>query len=312
MAHLAIATSHLRKEFGRKVAVADLTLNVQRGEVFGFLGPNGAGKTTSVKMLLGLTAPTSGNATLLDAPLGDRKTRARIGYLPEHFRFYPWLTATEFLDLQGRLYGLNSAERRARVPRLLKRVGLHDATHVKLAAFSKGMTQRIGLAQALINDPDLVFLDEPTSGLDPIGRRLVREIIAEMSAAGTAVFLNSHLLSEVEQTCRRVAFIREGRVLETHDLTIWDDDAVTVKLRLGAVSAELLTHLATIGTDVYAADDGIVHLSLSAEDEIPPLVNWLTANGHAVYELNLERLSLEDRFLRIVGETSGDLAPSPS
>ena len=210
-----ITTQNLRKEFGSKVAVTDLTIEVQAGEIFGFLGPNGAGKTTSVKMLLSLTHPTSGTATLLGQPLGDRLSRARIGYLPEHFRFHEWLTAAEFLDLHGNLYGMTKSERDEAVPRLLALVGLGDRANTKLSAFSKGMLQRIGLAQALINDPDLEFLDEPTSGLDPLGRRLVRDIIKGLRERGTAVFLNSHLLSEVEKTCDRGAFIREGRILQT-------------------------------------------------------------------------------------------------
>ena len=203
MAEVVISTRGLRKEFGSKVAVADLTLNVQAGEIFGFLGPNGAGKTTSVKMLLSLTWPTAGTAELLGKPLGDPRAggdhvRARVGFLPEHFRFHEWLTAAEFLDLHGRLYDMSKARRREAVPRLLELVGLGDRAETKLRAFSKGMLQRIGLAQALLNDPDLVFLDEPTSGLDPLGRRLVRDVIKGLRERGTAVFLNSHLLSEVE------------------------------------------------------------------------------------------------------------------
>jgi ABC-2 type transport system ATP-binding protein len=190
------------------VAVADLTLLVGRGEVFGFLGPNGAGKTTSVKMLLGLTNPTAGSATLLGHPLGDRQARAKIGFLPEHFRFHEWLKAAEFLDLHGRLYGMSRAGRAAVIPDLLELVGLGHRAETKLSAFSKGMLQRIGLAQAMLNDPELVFLDEPTSGLDPLGRRLVRDIINGLRSEGTTVFLNSHLLSEIELTCDRVAFIR--------------------------------------------------------------------------------------------------------
>ena len=214
--NLAIQTEGLRKEFGKKTAVQDLTLSVKRGEVFGFLGPNGAGKTTSVKMLLGLTRPTSGTAVLLNQPLGNRQVRTRIGYLPEHFRFHEWLTATEFLDLHGRLYGMEKKARTAVIPDLLALVGLSDQASTKLKTFSKGMLQRIGLAQALINDPELVFLDEPTSGLDPLGRRLVRDIINYLRQEGTAVFLNSHLLSEVEKTCDRVAFIREGQRCRNH------------------------------------------------------------------------------------------------
>ena len=197
MSEAAIATRGLRKEFGEKVAVADLTLQVEQGEVFGFLGPNGAGKTTSIKMLLGLTAPTAGEGYLLGQPLGDHRTRARIGFLPEHFRFHEWLTAAEFLDLHGRLYGMERSRRQEVIPDLLELVGLADRAGTRLSAFSKGMLQRIGLAQALLNDPALVFLDEPTSGLDPLGRRLVRNIINHLREEGTAVFLNSHLLGEI-------------------------------------------------------------------------------------------------------------------
>src|SRR5574341_563075 len=205
MPALAIETHTLRKEFGDNVAVRGLTLNVQQGEVFGFLGPNGAGKTTSIKMLLGLVAPTSGDARLLGAPTGDTAVRARIGFLPEHFRFHDWLTAREFLALHGQLYGMTSDALKSRIAELLELVGLTPFRDKQLRTFSKGMLQRIGLAQALLNHPALVFLDEPTSGLDPVGRRLVRDIIRDLRSRGTTVFLNSHLLSEVEITCARVA-----------------------------------------------------------------------------------------------------------
>ena len=159
MSDLVLDSRNLRKEFGPKVAVADLTLQVHAGEIFGFLGPNGAGKTTSIKMLLSLTAPTAGTAELLGRPLGNRAARAKIGYLPEHFRFHEWLRADEFLNLHGELYGMDRAARGQAVPRLLALVGLEDRAATKLGAFSKGMLQRIGLAQALLNDPALVFLD---------------------------------------------------------------------------------------------------------------------------------------------------------
>lgn len=164
MTNPAISAQGLRKEFGSKVAVADLTLQVQRGEVFGFLGPNGAGKTTSVKMLLGLIAPTAGDAQLLGQPLGSRQARAKIGFLPEHFRFHEWLTAAEFLDLHGRLYGMPPAGRRTVIPDLLELVGLADRANTRLAAFSKGMLQRIGLAQALLNDPTWSSWTNPPPG----------------------------------------------------------------------------------------------------------------------------------------------------
>lgn len=304
---VAIETHNLRKAYGRTIAVADLSLKVGRGEVFGFLGPNGAGKTTSVKMLLGLVRPTSGSADLLGKPLGDRSTRARIGFLPEHFRFYPWLQAAEFLDLQGQLYGMPADQRRTVVPQILRRVGLGAQEQTRLAAFSKGMTQRIGLAQALMNEPDLVFLDEPTSGLDPLGRKLVRDIMNELRARGTTVFLNSHMLSEVEQTCDRVAFIKDGTVLESHDLDRFDDEAIEVCVRVGAPDEVLLTALRGRAADVRLSHTGAIQLRLAHEREIPDLVDWLVAEGHAVYALVPQRLSLEDRFLRVIGEHSGDV-----
>ena len=300
--HLAIDARGLRKEFGAKTAVADLTLQVKRGEIFGFLGPNGAGKTTSIKMLLGLTAPTAGDAALLGRPLGDRLTRAKIGFLPEYFRFHEWLTAAEFLDLHGRLFGMSKNARTAVIPDLLDLVGLADRAGTPLQAFSKGMLQRVGLAQALLNGPQLVFLDEPTSGLDPLGRRLVRDIINGLRAEGTTVFLNSHLLSEVEQTCDRVAFIREGVILQTAALAEWAAEAVQVTLRLGAVTAQLLAELAQFSDAVKMEGNGRIHLTLPHESKIPELAHWLVSSGHTLYELSPQRLSLEDRFLQIIGE----------
>ncbi len=306
MTSLAINTQHLRKEFGEKTAVSDLTLQVKRGEVFGFLGPNGAGKTTSVKMLLGLITPTAGEATLLERPLGDVQTRAKIGYLPEHFRFHDWLTAAEFLDLHGRLYGMSKPQRQEVIPDLLELVSLGDRADTPLRAFSKGMLQRIGLAQALLNDPELVFLDEPTSGLDPVGRRLVRDIINNLRELGTAVFLNSHLLSEVEKTCDRVTFIRLGQTLETINLHEFNEETVHLSLRVGEPTPQLLQDLTRFGQDVVLEKaNGRIELCLPEEAAIPKLANWLTGAGYTLYELSPRRLSLEDRFLQIVGDETG-------
>lgn len=305
MSDFVISARGLRKEFGKKVAVADLTLDVPAGEVFGFLGPNGAGKTTSVKMLLGLTAATAGSATLLGEPLGQPAARAGIGFLPEHFRFHEWLRASEFLDLHGRLYGMDKAARAEAIPRLLALVGLAERADTKLQAFSKGMLQRIGLAQALINRPRLVFLDEPTSGLDPAGRRLVRDVIKQLRAEGTAVFLNSHLLSEVEKTCDRVAFIREGRILQVNALSEFAAERLHVVVRIGQPTPQLLADLAAFGNDVELdGGNGRIHLTLDHESSLPALAEWLVAQGHALYELTPQPLSLEERFLQIVGDTT--------
>src|SRR5262245_50565219 len=216
MGRAVIETRSLRKEFGHNVAVADLSVTIGRGEVFGFLGPNGAGKTTSLKLLLGLIEPTSGAGTLLGAPLGQRAARQRVGFLPEHFRFHDNLSGRELLRLQGRRFGLRGPALDARVNGLLERVHLADAADRPLRTYSKGMMQRAGLAQALVNEPDVVFLDEPTSGLDPLGRVLVRSLIEEQRERGATVFLNSHLLGEVEATCDRVVFVKQGRVI--HEL----------------------------------------------------------------------------------------------
>ncbi len=299
----AIETTALRKTFGDKTAVSDLTLSVKQGEIFGFLGPNGAGKTTSVKMLLGLTQPTSGHATLLNKPIGDRETRASVGFLPEHFRFHEWLKAHEFLDLHGRLYGMSKSLRRSTIPDLLNLVGLSENTNTQLRAFSKGMLQRIGLAQALLNSPKLVFLDEPTSGLDPLGRRLVRDIIHGLREEGTTVFLNSHLLSEVEQTCDRVTFIRQGQILETLDLHTYQPEKVEVTLRVGQPSDALFKDLSSWGADVqFSPVNGRYKLTLPHESKLPELAAWLIEKKHTLYELNPKALSLEELFLNIVGE----------
>lgn len=303
----AIDVQGLRKEFGTTVAVADLTLQVERGRIFGFLGPNGAGKTTAVKMLLGLTQPTAGTAFLLGRPLGDRATRAKIGFLPEHFRFHEWLQAAEFLDLHGRLYGMDHAARAAVIPDLLELVGLGDRAATPLRAFSKGMLQRIGLAQALLNSPQLVFLDEPTSGLDPIGRRLVRDIINGLREEGTTVFLNSHLLSEVEKTCDQVAFIRKGTILQSVSLADLEESAVQVTLRVGQPTPQLLQQLARFGEGLSMEKmNGRIHLTLPCEDDIPKVARWLVDTGYTLYELTPHALSLEDRFLQIVGDQTGD------
>ncbi len=300
----AIETHHLRKVFDDKVAVADLTLDVRQGEVFGFLGPNGAGKTTSVKMLLGLVAPSGGEGKLLGQPLGDVPARAQVGFLPEHFRFHDWLNAAEFLRLHGQLYGMAEARLGERVPKLLDLVGLAPHADKKLREFSKGMLQRIGLAQALLNEPKLVFLDEPTSGLDPVGRRLVRDIIRDLRGQGATVFLNSHLLSEVEITCDRVAFIKNGQVVRLAALQTLVDGQTTVELRVGNLTPSLVTGLGQWGQDVRA-DDGRVHFTVDDEAVLPQVARWVVEQGGELYAMTPQRLSLEDLFLQVVGTDGG-------
>jgi ABC-2 type transport system ATP-binding protein len=300
MPEYAIRTEALRREFGRNVAVAGLSLAVPRGEVFGFLGPNGAGKTTSQKLLLGLVAPTSGSGTVLGAPLGDTASRARIGFLPEHFRFHDCLNARELLYFHGRLLGLPARGLGTRIEALLLRVGLDDAGHRPLRTYSKGMTQRAGLAQALLGAPELVFLDEPTSGLDPLGRLLVRDVIEELRAGGSTVFLNSHLLGEVEATCDRVAFVKNGSVVHEMELDR-SDGTLDVELRVDTVDDALLEGLAAFGTNVER-NDTRVRMHATAESVLPDLARWLVARGVALYEMRCHRKTLEEWFVEVMGD----------
>lgn len=311
MADPAIQTRALSRNFGTKLAVSDLSLTVPRGEVFGFLGHNGAGKTTSLKMLLGLVAPTAGAGEVLGKAIGDCATRARIGYLPEHFRFHDCLTGRELLRFHGRMYGLGGAALDVKIDDLLLRMQLDDAADRPVSQYSKGMTQRVGLAQALLNDPELVFLDEPTSGLDPIGRRLVRDVIHDLRRRGTTVFLNSHLLGEVEATCDRVAFIKDGRTVE--ELSLHNDGgALDVELRLGPVAPQILEGLARFGdlppeggshgiNGGSHAINGRVHLRVATEAVVPEIARWLVATGVPIYELHSRRRTLEERFIDVMG-----------
>ncbi|MBK9927984.1 MAG: ABC transporter ATP-binding protein [Anaerolineales bacterium] len=275
-----------------------------QGEVFGFLGPNGAGKTTSMKMLLGLIEPTSGSAFLLGKPIGNRKVMSQVGFLPEHFRFQEWLTAAEFLLLNGQLLKMTKKNLKQRMNELLERVGLSDFRDKQLRTFSKGMLQRIGLAQALLNRPALVFLDEPTSGLDPVGRRLVRDVIHEVRAQGTSVFLNSHLLSEIEVTCDRVAFIRHGEVARILDLSSLSADQTSVTIRVANFSAESLGGLSQWGKDMQL-DGEFIHMIIPSDSVLPEITRYLVAQHAEVYAITPNRMSLEDIFIETVGKDGG-------
>jgi ABC-2 type transport system ATP-binding protein len=216
----ALLVSNLSKSYaagflarGRRPALVDLNLAVQAGEIFGYLGPNGSGKTTTLKVLMGLSFADSGSAMILGHDLADPSWRSHVGFLPEHPYFYDYLSAAEYLDYVGRLFGLDSTLRRERTSRLLERLGLAAVAHVSVRRYSKGMCQRLGIAQALINDPELVFLDEPMSGLDPFGRRLVCDLILELKTKGRTVFFSTHILSDAESLCDRVALLRSGRLL---------------------------------------------------------------------------------------------------
>ena len=300
----AIETKGLTKVFGQKTAVSNLDLIVEQGEVFGFLGPNGAGKTTAVKMLLGLVRPTSGTGKLLGLPLGRPESRQRLGFLPEHFRFHEWLTGQEFLQLHSDLYHVPREVSSSRVSELLELVGLKDHSRKKLNQYSKGMLQRIGLAQALLSEPQLVFLDEPTSGLDPGGRRLVRDIIRGLRDRGATVFLNSHLLSEVEITCDRVAFINHGQVVRVTSLQALSDGEVKVSIKASPLGPEVLEGLARWGR-ILSVDEDRISMVAFREGDLAEINRYLVGRGLDVHALSPGQISLEEMFIDLVGEGGG-------
>ncbi len=294
----AIEALGLAKRFGRTTALADLSLTVRRGETFGFLGPNGAGKTTAVKLLLGLCHPTSGAAEILGAPAGDLETRRAIGYLPELFRYQDWLTAREVLQFHSRLIGTAPKLRDAQIDATLELVGLAARANDRVGGFSKGMQQRLGLGVALLGEPELVFLDEPTSALDPSGRRDVRGIVERLRARGTTVFLNSHLLTEVERVCDRVAFVDAGRVVAEGTIAEILGAARAVRLRLEAPSAQTLAVLARFGP--VAAEPPWFTVRGIAECEVPRLIAELVAAGASIFAVEPTRTTLEERFLQLL------------
>ena len=298
----AIEARDLVKRYGRTTALSGLTMSVPRGEVFGFLGPNGAGKTTAVKVFLGLVAPSGGEAFVLGRPAGDLETRRRVGYLAELFRYQAWLTGRELLRLHADLMALDGDRRKAS-DEILEMVGLTGRRDDAVGGYSKGMQQRLGLGVALLGAPEVVFLDEPTSALDPVARMELRPIIRGLRDRGITVFLNSHLLTEVEQVCDRVGIVARGQLVAVGTLDELLVEPI-VRLRVGELGAETRNALERFGR---LADDGdwLVVRGMRSE-QVPELVDLLVAAGVRVYAVEPMRESLEERFRSLVG--SGDVA----
>jgi ABC-2 type transport system ATP-binding protein len=294
----AIETAGLSKQYGKVEALVDLTMTVPRGEVFGFLGPNGAGKTTSVKLLLGLTRATAGQARILGVAAGDRDVRRRVGYLPELFRYQSFLSGREVLHLHCRLARLPNNSWSEEIEEVVKLVGLEGRADHRVGTYSKGMTQRLGLGVALLGSPDLVILDEPTSALDPVGRRDVRDIINHLKDRGITVFLNSHLLSEVEQVCDRVAVVDHGKVIATGRLEELLGGSAT-RLRVTGLSADQRHDLTRFG-EVEEEGEWLVVKGLGAE-LVPDLVAEIVRLGGRVYAVEPRHQTLEERFLQLLG-----------
>jgi ABC-2 type transport system ATP-binding protein len=311
-----------RSRFGSRTvkALDGASIRVEAGQVFGLLGPNGAGKTTTVKILLGLTRATAGAAFLCGRPVSDPESRRRVGYLPEGHRFPGYLTARQTLSIFGRMSGMDRASVARRAPELLERVRLSEWADVRVKKFSKGMTQRLGLAAALVHDPDVLLLDEPTDGVDPVGRREIRDLLQDEARRGKAILLNSHLLSEIERMCDRVAVLRSGKVVaegRIEDLTAagerrpsadvpYDRGSATVagshyRLVADGVDETLLAAFRETGASIERVNG---HFDLTARDlgHLNALVDRLRASGAMLQELSPVRSSLEDVFVGLVRE----------
>jgi ABC-2 type transport system ATP-binding protein len=303
-------TKHYQVGFWRPrpyVALDSLNLSVAPGEVFGFLGPNGAGKTTTLKLLMQLIYPTAGHAEILGSPVGDVAVKRRIGYLPENPYFYDNLTAEELLVYFARMFGCSVREGRERASRLLDEVGIGEERRFQLRKFSKGMVQRVGIAQALINEPELVFLDEPMSGLDPFGRREVRELILRLRDRGCTVFFSSHVLSDAEALCSRVAILAKGRLAAVGSL----DELTSVgsrgwELVVAGLKGDVLTRLKPRITRATPLADGRFSLELPPSTVPEQLIPDLVAGGARIVSLNPLRGTLEDVFIEQVRATAGD------
>lgn len=300
-----ISIRGLGKEFrhwGRRLRALDgVDLEVRRGEVFGLLGANGAGKTTLIKVLLGLTRPSQGEARVRGRDPRTASARTRIGYLPEGHRFPGYLTGEGTLRLFGRLAGLPEGTLIRRIPELLELVGLADRGRDRVGRYSKGMTQRLGLAGALLDAPEVLFLDEPTDGVDPVGRRQIRDILLATRAAGTTIFINSHLLSEVERTCDRVAILHRGRVIREGTVESLTRPTQRFRVRLAAGEPPPAERLAAAGAAVVT-NDGALEVEVPDLETLNRLVDTLRAERLLIAEISPLRAALEDVFVEVVGE----------
>lgn len=344
----AIHLTNVDKMYKGKVhALRGIEMLVRRGEVFGLLGPNGAGKSTLVKILLTVISATRAQGTMLGMPIGHKPTLARVGYLPEHHRFPEYLTGGQVLDFYGAMGGIAKAERRARAAQLLDLVGMTAWKDHRVKGYSKGMRQRIGIAQALMNDPELVVLDEPTDGVDPVGRRDIRNLVAHLKQQGKTVFLNSHLLSELEMVCDRVAILVQGRVatqgtigeltryrqyydIEVCPLPSGDAAALTGQMLRAlpqAVSGVLapplpgtsssmtqsgITHKGTLpGGEFVELGAASVRVGTERPEVIAPMVQGLLAHGMLIRGIRLVRPTLEDLFMEAVTDPTTGQALKP-
>jgi ABC-2 type transport system ATP-binding protein len=300
-----VTVDHLSKVFkvgfwGRRVtAVDELSLDVRRGEIYGFLGPNGAGKTTTIKMLMGLIYPSRGTARLFGQPVGDQTAKAKVGFLPESPYFYDYLTSREFLRFYGHLFGLLGATLEKRIDELLELVSMTHARDLQLRKFSKGMLQRVGIAQALINDPELVILDEPMSGLDPIGRKEVRDLIVRLKESGKTVMFSSHILHDAELLCDRVAMIMKGKLVACGQVSELIDHGTTqeVEMVVDRLSPEGIEELRPLAIKTVLHGERVMTI-FASQRQVDEALDVLRAHKAKLVSLIPHKASLEDLFIR--------------
>lgn len=293
-----IETRDLRKDYRNVTALKGVTLKVEPGEIFGLLGQNGAGKTTLIKILLGIVQITDGTAMLLGKPAGNAEVRQRIGYLPEDHRFPEYHTAYSLMEYYGQLYGMSRNDRKKRIPELLEQVGLSARMHHKIRTYSKGMKQRVGIAQAIFHNPDLIILDEPTDGVDPVGRREIRQILEDLKREGVTVFVNSHLLGEIELMCDRVAVMQKGELIRQG--TVKELTAQQGRYIIGIAEPNFPTEdLTLLGYNVRPLNDRF-EIVLTENQEIDPVLDLLRAKNLRLRHLIEKKQSLEEVFVSMV------------
>jgi ABC-2 type transport system ATP-binding protein len=288
-------------------ALGGISLEVARGEVFGLLGPNGAGKTTTVKILLDLTRATEGSAEILGTPTSDPKSRAKVGYLPEGHKFPGYLTARQTLSIFGRMSGMGTADVERRVMPLLEQLRIAEWADVRVKKFSKGMTQRLGIASALIHEPEVLFLDEPTDGVDPVGRREIRDILKDEAAKGRTIFLNSHLLSEIELMCDRTAILRKGKIAAAGRIEDLTRAGSTYKLKTRGMPDNFVDRLREAGAGIESANGHLV-LNVRDVEHLNELIDEMRANGGLIEEVTPIKSTLEDVFVDLIKAADLDSA----
>ena len=301
-----LRVNHLTKDYASVRALEDISLEVMQGECFGLLGPNGAGKTTLIKILLNLISATSGTASIFNQPAANDSIREKIGYLPEKVRMYDFLTGQEFLDFQGKLYGMKPGVRKERVEKCLQTVGMFEDHSRKIGEYSKGMVQRIGLAQALLNSPELLLLDEPAAGLDPISNKEMRDILLQLKEKGVTIFINSHLLSEIEMICDRVAILHRGRLVRTGTKQELTSKEEVIEITVEEVSDSLIAKLQNVATQINV-EDNLITINPKDNNTIGLIPEIIISQEAKLLSLNSHMESLEEIFLRLIkGEETPD------